>query len=64
MEGKAFLTEDSAYLKLLKYFQEKGHKLVMKQLFQEDPDRFNKYKYMVYNIPHNSIVTITLIIIS
>ena len=45
MEGKSFLTEDAAYLKLLKYFQEKGHKLVMKQLFQEDPDRFNKYKY-------------------
>ena len=50
MEGKSFLTEDIAYQNLLKYFQEKGNKLNMNQLFQEDPDRFKKYKYWIYTI--------------
>lgn len=47
MEGKTFLTEDVAYQNLLKYFQEKGNKLNMNQLFQEDPDRFKKYNLLL-----------------
>lgn len=45
MDGNNFLTEDPAYMNLLKYFQEKGRDLNMNQLFQEDPDRFKKYRY-------------------
>nr|CAG4641535.1 EOG090X02RQ [Eurycercus lamellatus] len=43
MDGKSFLTDDSAYQNLLKYFQEKGKNVNINQLFQQDPDRFKKY---------------------
>ncbi|XP_042858995.1 glucose-6-phosphate isomerase-like [Penaeus japonicus] len=43
MEGKAFLTEEAAYKSLQDYYNKNGSKLVINQLFKEDPDRFKKY---------------------
>lgn len=44
MEGKAFLTEEAAYKSLQDYYKKNGSKLVINQLFKEDPDRFKKYR--------------------
>lgn len=46
MDGKSFLTEDSAYQNLLQYFNDTGKNLNINQLFAQDPDRFNKYRYL------------------
>lgn len=47
MEGKAFLTEEAAYKNLQDYYNKNGSKLVINQLFKEDPDRFKKYRYVL-----------------
>ncbi|XP_063605134.1 glucose-6-phosphate isomerase-like, partial [Penaeus indicus] len=47
MEGKAFLTEEAAYKNLQDYYNKNGSKLVINQLFKEDPDRFKKYSVTV-----------------
>lgn len=47
MEGKAFLTEEAAYKNLQDYYNKNGSKLVLNQLFKEDPNRFKKYSVTV-----------------
>ncbi|XP_047487013.1 glucose-6-phosphate isomerase-like [Penaeus chinensis] len=47
MEGKAYLTEEAAYKNLQDYYNKNGSKLVINQLFKEDPDRFKKYSVTV-----------------
>lgn len=43
MESKVKLTMEPAYLKLQKYYNERGSNINMKELFDTDPDRFTKY---------------------
>lgn len=43
MENKPFLLENPAFIELKNYFEEKGSKLNINDLFQQDPDRFNKF---------------------
>lgn len=47
MEGKAFLTEEAAYKNLQDYYNKNGSKLVLNQLFKEDPNRFKKYRWVL-----------------
>ena len=47
MDGKTFLTEDEAFKNLQKYFEEKGKHLNIHQLFLQDPERFQKYRYFI-----------------
>lgn len=47
MDGKTFLTEDEAFQKLQKYFQEKGKDLNIYQMFQQDPERFKKFSVTI-----------------
>lgn len=39
------MTEDEAFQKLQKYFQEKGKDLKISQLFQQDSERFKKFRF-------------------
>ncbi|XP_050726197.1 glucose-6-phosphate isomerase-like [Eriocheir sinensis] len=43
MEGKVYLTDESAYKTLQQYYSSNGAKLNILQMFKEDPDRFKKY---------------------
>lgn len=40
------LTTDPAYQKLQQYFNENGEKINIKALFESDPTRFDKYRYV------------------
>lgn len=44
MEGKKFLTSDPAWQKLQDYYNQTGKNLVIKDLFKNDANRFNKYR--------------------
>nr|CAG4643797.1 EOG090X02RQ [Lepidurus arcticus] len=48
MDGKSFLLEDPAWQALQKHFDSKGKNLNIGQLFQEDPDRFNKFNTVLH----------------
>jgi len=43
MENKPFLLENASFLELKKYFDDNGAKLNINSLFQQDPDRFEKF---------------------
>lgn len=43
MEGKLGLTNESSFVKLQDVYNKIGSSINIKQLFQEDPDRFKKY---------------------
>lgn len=47
MDGNTFLTDDAAFQNLKKYFEEKGKDLNIHQLFVQDSERFNKYRYFI-----------------
>lgn len=40
------LTTESVYKKLQDYHKENGDKINIKQLFDKDPERFNKFRYV------------------
>ena len=50
MEGKAFLTEEAAYKNLQQYYNSNGSKLNILQMFQQDEDRFKKYRWEKLNL--------------
>lgn len=52
MEPKISLKQDPAYQKLQDYFNKNSEKINIQQLFQQDGDRFNKFRYCAnfYNI--------------
>ncbi|KAG7177842.1 Glucose-6-phosphate isomerase-like 2 [Homarus americanus] len=56
MEGKAFLTEESAYKALQDYYDANGSKINILKMFKEDPDRFNKYSVTLTTPEDGSIL--------
>lgn len=44
MEPKVSLKQDPAYQKLQSFYDESAEKINIQQLFQQDPDRFNKFR--------------------
>lgn len=44
MEPKVNLTEDPAFQKLQEYYNGNAEKINIPQLFQQNPDRFNKFR--------------------
>lgn len=44
MSGLPFLTGESSWQDIQKYFNEEGSKLNIQQLFQQDASRFDKFK--------------------
>lgn len=44
MEPKISLKQDPAYQKLQSFYNESAEKINIQQLFQQDPDRFNKFR--------------------
>lgn len=44
MEPKKFLTSENSWQKLQEYYTQTGKNLVIKDLFSQDPNRFNKYR--------------------
>lgn len=46
MEPQKFLTSEPAWQKLQDYFNETGKNLVIKDLFAQDTNRFNKFRYV------------------
>ena len=46
MENKSFLLENASFLELKKYFDDNGAKLNIYKLFQQDPDRFKKFRFL------------------
>lgn len=44
MEPKVNLKEDPAYKKLQEFYNANSEKINIQQLFQQDPDRFNKFR--------------------
>lgn len=45
MEPKASLRQEPAYQKLQEFYNLNSEKINIQQLFQQDPDRFNKFRY-------------------
>ena len=44
MEGRTPLKSDEAYKKLEAYFIDHGKSINIAELFQEDPERFSKFR--------------------
>ena len=44
MDGKGPLSQDQAFLKLKELFAAGGKDVSLKSLFQEDAERFNKFR--------------------
>ena len=44
MEGKCFLTEDSAYKSIQEYFNKHGKSINILDMFKSDSERFNKFR--------------------
>jgi hypothetical protein len=42
--GKEWLTDEPAWKELQNYYASNGSKLNMREMFQNDPDRFNRYR--------------------
>lgn len=47
MEPKINLKQDPAYKKLQEYYNANAEKINILQLFQQDADRFKKFRYLV-----------------
>ncbi|XP_026332727.1 glucose-6-phosphate isomerase [Hyposmocoma kahamanoa] len=47
MEPKVSLKQDPAYQKLQSFYDESAEKINIQQLFQQDPDRFNKFSLRI-----------------
>lgn len=45
MEPKINLKQDPAYQKLQEYYNSNAGKINIQQLFAQDPERFNKFRY-------------------
>lgn len=56
MEGKAYLTEESSYQRLQDYYNASGSKINILKMFNEDPDRFNKYSVTLATPDDGSIL--------
>lgn len=61
MDGNTFLTEDAAFQNLKKYFEEKGKDLNIHQLFVQDPERFNKYRYSMLIFKFSSVCVFCIV---
>lgn len=46
MEPKTSLRQEPAYQKLQEFYDLNSEKINIQQLFQQDPDRFNKFRYI------------------
>lgn len=57
MSALPFLTGESAWLDIQKYFEEEGSGLNIQQLFEKDPARFDKFRWV-----HISQATPTVVI--
>lgn len=44
MAAKPLLTTEPAWQKIQQYFNENGGKINIKNLFEQDADRFNKFR--------------------
>lgn len=42
--GRPFLTEEQAFKDLLHYYEENGSKINIRQAFEDDANRFDKYR--------------------
>lgn len=49
MSGKPSLTTDLVYQKIQQYYNVNGGKIDIKQLFDSDPKRFEKYRYVNFD---------------
>lgn len=47
MEPKVNLLKDPAYQKLQEFYNLNSEKINIQQLFQQDPDRFNKFRFVL-----------------
>lgn len=48
MEPKVNLKQDPAFKKLQEFYDANGAKINIPQLFQQDPERFNKFRFVRY----------------
>lgn len=48
MSGKPQLTKDPVWQKIFAYFTANGTKINIKELFDKDPKRFEKYRYQFF----------------
>lgn len=46
MDPKVNLQQDTAFKKLQDYYSVNAEKINIQQLFQQDPDRFKKFRYV------------------
>lgn len=62
MSGKPSLTSDPVYQKIQQYYNQNGEKINIKQLFESDPARFDKFRYFWFflRIPSNFHILINL----
>ena len=44
MDGRGALTQDPAFKKLKEYFDKNGGSINIVKMFQDDPDRFQKFR--------------------
>lgn len=49
MSGKSQLTKDPVWQKIFAYFTANGTKINIKELFDKDPKRFEKYRYQFFS---------------
>lgn len=49
MQSKAKLTEDLAWKALQDYYASTSSKLIMKNMFEQDSNRFSKYRFAHFN---------------
>ena len=47
MDGKGSLSDDVAFKALQDYYNKNGDKLNIPQMFKEDADRFQKFRYVM-----------------
>lgn len=45
MEAKNNLTSEPVWQKIVQYIAKNGNNLVIKDLFEKDPQRFEKFRY-------------------
>lgn len=48
MDPKVNLKQDPAFVEIQKFFDANADKINIQQLFQQDADRFNKFRFVTY----------------
>lgn len=52
MEPKVNLKQDPAYVEIQKFYDANADKINIQQLFQQDADRFNKFRFVDFLSVH------------